>query len=36
MPGVQEILAEAINVTFEHHGKPDRIDIVSGRRKRRA
>jgi hypothetical protein len=23
-------------MTFERHGKPDRIDIVSGRRKRRA
>jgi hypothetical protein len=33
---VQELLAEAINMTFERHGKPDRIDIVSGRRKRRA
>jgi hypothetical protein len=30
------LLAEAINMTFERHGKPNRIDIVSGRRKRRA
>jgi hypothetical protein len=30
---VQELLAEAINMVFERHGKPDRIGIARGRRK---
>ena len=33
---VQELLAEAINMVFERHGKPNRIEITSGRRKRLA
>ena len=32
--GVQELLGEAINMTFERHGVPNRIEITSGRRKR--
>jgi hypothetical protein len=31
---VQELLGEAINMTFERHGVPNRIEITSGRRKR--
>jgi hypothetical protein len=31
---VQELLGEAINMTFERHGLPNRIEIKSGRRKR--
>ena len=31
---VQELMAEAINMVFERHGKPNRIEITSGRRKR--
>jgi hypothetical protein len=31
---VQELLAEAINMVFERHGRPNRIEITSGRRKR--
>jgi len=31
---VQELLAEAINMTFERHGTPNRIEITSGRRRR--
>jgi hypothetical protein len=31
---VGEMLAEAINMAFERYGKPNRIQIVSGRRKR--
>ncbi len=33
---VQELLAEAINMIFERYGKPNRIEITSGRRKRLA
>jgi hypothetical protein len=29
---VQELLGEAINMTFERHGVPTRIEITSGRR----
>ncbi|WP_371418409.1 ribbon-helix-helix domain-containing protein [Methylocapsa sp. S129] len=32
---VQELLAEALNVTFTRHGHPNRIAITSGRRKKR-
>jgi hypothetical protein len=32
--GVQELMAEAINMVFERHGRPNRIEIISGRRKR--
>ena len=31
---VQELLAEAINMAFERHGLPNRIEATSGRRKR--
>ena len=31
---VQELLAEALNMVFERHGRPNRIPITSGRRKR--
>jgi hypothetical protein len=31
---VQELLAEAINMAFERFGVPNRIEIMSGRRKR--
>jgi hypothetical protein len=31
---VQELLAEAVNLLFEHHKRPNRIVIKSGRRKR--
>lgn len=31
---VQELLAEAINMIFDRYGKPNRIEITSGRRKR--
>jgi hypothetical protein len=31
---VQELLAEGINMVFERYGVPDRVEIVSGRRKR--
>ncbi|OYV24721.1 MAG: hypothetical protein B7W99_00915 [Rhodospirillales bacterium 20-58-10] len=31
---VQEMIAEAINMAFERHGLPNRINITSGRRKR--
>jgi hypothetical protein len=33
---VRELLAEAINMVFERHGKPNRIEIIGGRRKRLA
>jgi hypothetical protein len=32
---VQELLAEALNMTFERHGRPNRITVTSGRRKKR-
>jgi hypothetical protein len=32
--GVGEMLAEAINMAFERHSNPNRIQILSGRRKR--
>jgi hypothetical protein len=32
---VQELLAEALNMVFERHGRPNRIPITSGRRKKR-
>ena len=31
---VQELLAEALNMAFERYGQPNRLQIVSGRRKR--
>jgi len=31
---VQEVLAEALNMLFSRYGKPIRIELVSGRRKR--
>jgi hypothetical protein len=31
---VQELMAEGINMVFERFGRPDRIEITSGRRKR--
>ena len=31
---VQELLAEALNMVFERHGRPNRIAVTSGRRKR--
>ncbi len=31
---VQELLAEGINMVFQRFGRPDRIAITSGRRKR--
>jgi hypothetical protein len=31
---VQELLAECINMGFERHGLPNRINLTSGRRKR--
>ncbi len=31
---VQELMAEGINMVFERFGRPDRIEIISGRRKR--
>ncbi len=31
---VQELLAEALNMVFERHGRPNRIPVTSGRRKR--
>lgn len=31
---VQEMLAEALNMAFERFGQPNRLNIVSGRRKR--
>lgn len=31
---VGEMLAQAMNMAFERYGKPNRINIVSGRRKR--
>jgi hypothetical protein len=33
---VQELLAEAMNMTFERYGRPNRIPVTSGRRKRSA
>jgi hypothetical protein len=30
----QELLAEALNMLFQRYGKPTRVEIVSGRRKR--
>lgn len=30
----QELLAEALNMLFQRYGKPYRIEIVSGRRRR--
>ena len=32
---VQELLAEAINMIFERHGRPNRLTVTSGRRKKR-
>ena len=32
---VQERLAKALNMTFERHGRPNRIAVASGRRKKR-
>ncbi len=31
---VQELLAEGINMVFERFGRPERVEITSGRRKR--
>ena len=31
---VQELLAEALNMVFERHGRPNRIAVTRGRRKR--
>jgi len=31
---VQELLAEGMNMVFERFGRPERIEITSGRRKR--
>jgi len=31
---VQELLAECMNMGFERYGRPERIEITSGRRKR--
>jgi hypothetical protein len=31
---VQEMMAEAFNMAFERYGMPNRMEIVSGRRKR--
>jgi hypothetical protein len=31
---IPEVLTEACNVIFERYGKPNRIEMVSGRRKR--
>jgi len=31
---VQEVLAEALNMLFSRYGKPVRVEVVSGRRKR--
>jgi len=31
---VQEMLAEALNMAFERYGQPNRLQIISGRRKR--
>jgi len=31
---VQELLAEGINMVFQRFGRPERIEITSGRRKR--
>ncbi|WP_226019370.1 ribbon-helix-helix domain-containing protein [Novosphingobium sp. FKTRR1] len=31
---VQEMMAEAFNMAFERYGLPNRMEIVSGRRKR--
>jgi Antitoxin-like ribbon-helix-helix len=31
---VQEVLAEALNMLFSRYGKPTRVEVVSGRRKR--
>ncbi len=33
---VQELMAEGMNLAFERYGYPDRVNIVSGRRKKRA
>ena len=33
---VQELLAEGINLIFERHGLPNRIPVMSGRRRRGA
>ncbi len=32
---VQELLAEAVNMAFERHGRPNRFPVTSGRRKKR-
>ena len=32
---VQEVLAEAVNMLFERHGRPNRFPVTSGRRKKR-
>lgn len=31
---VQELIAEAINMVFERYGRPNRVAVTSGRRKR--
>lgn len=31
---VQELLAEGMNMVFERYGRPERIEVTSGRRKR--
>ena len=31
---VQELLGEGLNMVFERYGRPERIEITSGRRKR--
>jgi hypothetical protein len=32
----QELMAQAMNMIFERYGEPARVEIISGRRKRRA
>ncbi len=32
---VQELLAQAINMIFERHGRPNRLAVTSGRRRKR-
>jgi len=32
---VQELLAQAVNMVFERHGRPNRFPVTSGRRKKR-
>ena len=31
---IQKLLAEGINMVFERFGRPERVEITSGRRKR--